>query len=195
MENNTKKPRILIIGGYARSGKSTFIKMARAADISAASTSELLDFLCYRVYLSLLMDWSNETILEEDFLDSLSKKSGLVCKDERALKIAVAEEVVVPLFGRKEGIVRPTVEYIKQSEDDVFVIESIGGEEFDILIDMLGKDKYDIQLLNIVTEKFNNVDDIRQLLPTENVMLNNCADVKEWEKMCANYIDKFVQEG
>jgi hypothetical protein len=118
---------ILIICGFARTGKSTLVNELKEEDWSIASTSQVLDDICYRL-LGIL-----------DVQDvNFEKKTGTVYSGRyeytpREFKINVAEEVIVPVFGR-EAIVKASFKGCYSSN---IVCESIGGDELDLLLNYI----------------------------------------------------------
>jgi hypothetical protein len=111
---------IILIGGYARSGKSTSVQLLRDRGIPCYSTSASL----YDTYARL-----KEVYPELHHLDPDNKQVS------RQRMIALAEEVIVPVFGR-ESIVMACVKWLEQVYEmghETVAIETIGGNELELL--------------------------------------------------------------
>lgn len=142
---------ILVIGGYSRSGKTSSLSILRNLGIPYFSTSVLLD----------------------NFIESLEREFGVPIPTEveerRRHKITSAEKVLVPIFGRQIFSVK-AAQAAMESEDDVVLIESIGGEEWELMAKAIGNIAYE-RLMNYRVYRFNVRSereipgvDIRQLL-------------------------------
>ncbi len=126
--------RIIFLGGYARSGKSTAVTLLREMEIPCFSTSEFLYTVAARI-------WSiggsyNTTLqqLKNTLPDAILWNTGGLTK--RQFLIHVAENVIVPSYGRGEGIVKPVMNQALEELDisPIVAIETIGGFEYQQLL-------------------------------------------------------------
>jgi hypothetical protein len=128
---------ILILCGYSRSGKTSLLNELKEEGWSVASTSQVLDTICYRLlnlYGITGVDFENK----KGDVDT-----GQIRYTPREFKIAVAEDIIAPLIGR-ESLVRAS---LKRCNKDKLVCESIGGDELDILLDIIKNDHPDSRVL------------------------------------------------
>jgi hypothetical protein len=126
---------------------------------SVASTSNVLDVICYN--LLDIMD-----VQDIDFEKKLGTIfSGRYEYTPREFKIKVAEEVIVPMFGR-EAIVEAS---FKNCDEYNIVCESIGGAELDILLAYIRKNFPDspVLVLNMRSALELKGVDIRKLATKE----------------------------
>jgi hypothetical protein len=152
--NGTELP-VFVLTGYAQSGKSESSRYVRSKgwrtvatgdivyDVAARIVSSLIKELTYDEAMKLLRakkylwDFDLHLTGPED-VDSLATCYDL---DDRQFKIKVAEEIIVPVFGR-EGIVSAAWKNVTSQEGHTpILIESIGGEEYDILCNLLNNSR------------------------------------------------------
>lgn len=145
----------LIVCGYANAGKTTLLKKLK--NVNICSTSVVLDYATARVIRGLFqLDAPIDTIAR-----GLQQKTveiqGLT---SRELKISMAEEVIVPTFGRA-AIVRAALEQAKV--DDLNIMESIGGEELTLLLGFLNERRDKYKVVNLRSPDELKGVDIREL--------------------------------
>lgn len=153
-----EKNRYIIVCGYARAGKTTFLAKQ---PYPVLSTSVVLDELCKAVITNLTSGYSHTGFDINSFLKD--KEGTHLGKDGRDFKITMAEKVIVPILGR-QTLVNTVFKDIPQ-DGGVKIIESIGGEELSLIIQYLddNHDQYGIINLRHVDEQPGV--DIRQLAP------------------------------
>lgn len=147
--------RIIFIGGYADSGKTTTMNYFRSIGIHCFSSSELLH---KTAQLLLNNEWSNPH----------------ANVDKRKFLIPLAEKVLVETFGRSIFAHR-VYDLISQLPDDCKIaIETIGGEEFWLMFNMLDNAPFECYLerCNIRRPTENSAADYRQLLPSAITIAN-----------------------
>jgi hypothetical protein len=153
------KKNILIICGHAKTGKSALINELREECWSVASTSAVLDELCYQIL----------DVFDIQDIDLVNKKGiidvGRYEYTPREFKIKIAEQVIVPMFGR-EAMVEIS---FKNCDEYNIVCESIGGEELDILLAYIRKNYPDspVLVLNMRSALELKGVDIRKLATKE----------------------------
>ena len=156
--------KILILGGYARSGKTTLTdRLGSLDDIEVFSTSVLLHQFAKRTINNLCgTSWDVGTPLNKYAEYQLSIANADFSGDEdmytlgpllngRELLIEFAESILVPTFGRQifsSTVIRQAV----QSSADYAIVESIGGEEYRLMqeeLTRLGVRQDQITLVNL----------------------------------------------
>jgi hypothetical protein len=105
---------ILAVGGMSRSGKSTSLAFLKTLGIPTVSTSVLLDQVI------------------ENLSGSFNLSIPSDVEQRRRHKIKIAEDVLVPVFGR-EMFAGTAARHIFQYQSPTVVTETIGGEEFNLL--------------------------------------------------------------
>lgn len=192
-----KKPIIMVMGGYARSGKSTLLEVIREQveypDIAVVSTSETLDEHAWHVYLAICSSSGRQNdFTKSEFISLLRTKSdGILGFNSRKFKTDVAESIVVPAFGRANGIVRPTFKNMLSYYNRGFnvIIECIGGEEWGILEGYLRDCNARYTYFNVRRPGHElSGADIRQLLPTDLELVNDAPDIDSWKEKCKDFI-------
>jgi hypothetical protein len=116
---------VLFIGGYSRVGKSTTINYLKSQGIPCYSTSALL----HQVYQNL------------DITGLLSSRRAWDEENKPELRqelITLAESVLVPVFGR-EIFSHTIIRQANLSTAPLVVIETIGGEEFKLGLEVIKK--------------------------------------------------------
>lgn len=106
---------ILVIGGMARSGKSTSITLLyECFNFPSVSTSVMLDEFILQLQVKFGVEIPTEV------------------EERRKHKIIAAEEILVPIYGR-ESFACAAAKKIFDIPDRTVVLESIGGEEWKLL--------------------------------------------------------------
>jgi len=140
--------KIIIIGGYARSGKSTTVRILRNTfNIPCYSTSEVL----HQVTNNLLTKTFDRPIPTD-------------VNEKRALCISVAEDALVPVFGR-QVFAQAVAAKALSDLSPVVAIESVGGEEYMLLLDCLAGQPYQQFNWNLRRTHERAGIDLRKLLP------------------------------
>jgi NADPH-dependent 7-cyano-7-deazaguanine reductase QueF-like protein len=121
--------KIIFIGGYGRSGKSSTLEILKSLDIPCYSTSVLL----HQTYRRLVEAKLKSFKLDFNMYDGNNKA------EIRQELITLAEDVLVPTFGRE--IFAHTV--IRQANLDpvpIVAVETVGGEEFRLGLEVIEKE-------------------------------------------------------
>lgn len=155
-----EKNHYIIVCGYARAGKTTFLAKQ---PYPVLSTSVVLDQLCAAVINEVVgVPFDPEEVFDLD--NFLKNKVGtLYFKTAREIKIAMAEKVIVPILGRR-AIVEAIFKDIAQ-DGGVKIIESIGGEELGLIIDYLDDHNDTCGIINLRHIDEQPGVDIRKLAP------------------------------
>jgi hypothetical protein len=115
---------VLIICGYARTGKTSLISELSEEDWSVASSSNILTEVCEEIL----------RVFDRPSVDFKSKTGQIVAGSylytPRAFKISIAEKVIVPILGR-EAMINAS---FRCCYKDNIVCESIGGAELDMYL-------------------------------------------------------------
>lgn len=187
--------KIVFIGGYSRSGKSSTMNLLSRAGYTCASTSQYLTNVSAYVttkvgttaaearstqeYAALveqyMLNRPEPTPLELTIREALTSKHDdllltMTLKTCRDFKIHIAEEVIVPNFGRTQGMIVPACEAVPPETPLVF-FETIGGIEWKQArswFDLKGGNQTD--MVNIRAAQELQGVDIRELLPTDNMI-------------------------
>jgi hypothetical protein len=80
----------------------------------------------------------------------------------RQLKITMAENVIVPMYGRKDGLIKPALKLAEPLQDKL-IFETIGGEEAEIAKYLLEMRGYRVKRANVWAVDESN-DGTRELL-------------------------------
>jgi hypothetical protein len=116
---------ILFIGGYARSGKGEILKYLKSQNIPCYSTSALL----HQTY---------QNLIEAGMLDSRCVWGEEDKPKLRQELITLAESVLVSVFGR-EIFSHTVIRQANLSPAPLVVVETIGGEEFKLGLEIIQK--------------------------------------------------------
>jgi hypothetical protein len=138
---------VLFIGGLPRSGKTTTIDYLKSQGIPCYSTSALL----HQTYQNL------------DITGLLASRRAWDEENKPELRqelITLAESVLVPVFGR-EVFSHTVIRQANISSAPLVVVETIGGEEFKLMAEVLRKPYF---CWNIRREGELKGVDIRELL-------------------------------
>jgi hypothetical protein len=149
--------KIIVVGGYARSGKSTSIKIIESFGIPTTSTSVILDNILDSL-VPYLKDWV-PSILE-------SENDPIYKNIRRKKKIWLAEQIICKKLTR-QSLVFGVIKKIKETNSKIIVVESIGGEEYNLLMEQLYhlSEEFLIKNVNIRRKTEEPGIDIRELLP------------------------------
>jgi hypothetical protein len=166
--------KVIFLGGYARSGKTTTLEEFRKLGYPTFSTSQFL----YQIVDSLFIElFGISNIPRKEECDSFSTTLRLNDRHgsrfaelhtTRSILTKLAENVIVPNIGRENAFIRPILESVKKVESPIVIIETLGGVEYNGFLNLL--DQYNISLLGLIncerTDQRPHVD-IRELLPTD----------------------------
>jgi hypothetical protein len=151
---------ILVIGGFAQSGKSSSLQFLRTQGIPTFSTSVLLD----------------------KFIEALETTFGIPIpspvEERRKHKIAAAEEVLVPIFSR-QVFANQAGKDLMECESELVVVETIGCEEWKELQKAIAAQSmalsknYQIYRFNVTRESQLEGVDIRKPLENAYEVSNN----------------------
>ena len=120
---------IIFIGGYSRAGKTSTLNYLKTQGIPTYSTSALL----HQTYRRLIEAKLKSLKRDFNIYDGNNKA------ELRQELITIAEDVLVPVFGRE--IFTHTV--IRQANLDpapIVAVETVGGEEFRLGLEMIKKE-------------------------------------------------------
>jgi hypothetical protein len=147
--------RILFVGGYANSGKSTAMKHLATSGLHCFSSSALLHKTAAALYAN---GWTNANV-----------------GDKRAVLIPLAEQVLVATFSRSVFVHRIYDQIAALPDNCMAAIETIGGDEFWLLYNALSNApfEYHLECCNIRRSTEQPQADIRQLLPSAHTIDNN----------------------
>jgi ribosome biogenesis GTPase A len=160
---------VLFVGGYARSGKSTLMRLLRDWNFTTASTSQYLDQVCELELVTKTGDksWLNTFSNKSSWIEK--KLVDLTGHTFRSYKIQKAEKELVPSLGRLNGLIKPALEPIMGLVGKCpIAIETIGGEEYHLMLGYLKQDqkqKFNFINLNCHSNYEKKGVDIRVLLP------------------------------
>lgn len=164
-----QKPIAVLISGYARAGKTSIIS---ELGHNVYSTSKYLDLVCSGMLVGSELqnstDWPElyRTVeLNHKYVKDFQSKNENIAPPGytiRSFKIMVAEDIIVPLYGRERGLIIPTL-WVVDYNAPVIYIETIGGEEAECIKNHLPNHK--IIPINIRSKGEQAGVDIRQLLP------------------------------
>lgn len=120
--------KIIFIGGYACSGKTSTLEILKKLGIPCYSTSALI----HKVYKELALSG----------LLSSKKLWGKENKPElRECLITLAEDVLVPAFGR-EIFAHTVIRQANFNPAPVVAVETVGGEEFRLGLKVIEKEYF-----------------------------------------------------
>jgi hypothetical protein len=182
--------KVIFLGGYARSGKTTTLEEFRKLGYPTFSTSQFLyqiaDSLfielfgisniprkeeCESFFTTLRLNDIHVSRFAELHTIGLNDRQYSVFEElhtTRSVLTKLAENVIVPNIGRENAFIRPILESVKKVESSIVIIETLGGEEYKGFLNLLGQ--YNINLLGLIncerTGQRPNVD-IREPLPTD----------------------------
>lgn len=161
--------KLLVIGGYSKAGKTSSINyLENVHGAVVVSTSAMLHAVS-----SKLNGWNSYDIDKSHPISI----NGVKYPTYRDYLIWLAEEVLVPIFGREIFGITAANKAVRGLEDnDLVVVESVGGEEYEFFekhlsfIDTSDATKVNI---NVVREGRNGGDDLRVPLPDAATLTND----------------------
>lgn len=161
--------KLLVIGGFSETGKSSAISyLEEVYGAEVVSTSGMLHAVS-----SALNHWDSYGIDK----DKAITINGVEYSTYRNYLIWLAEEVLVPIFGREIFGISASTKAMKALENkDCVVVESVGGEEYEFFEKHLYSfDISDVTKVNInlVRDGREGGDDLRQPLPDACTLVNN----------------------
>lgn len=153
--------KLLVIGGYSKAGKTSSINyLENVHGAVVVSTSAMLHAVS-----SKLNGWNSYDIDKSHPISI----NGVKYPTYRDYLIWLAEEVLVPIFGREIFGITAAIRAISGLEDsDLVVVESVGGEEYEFFERHLSfLDTSDVVKVNvnILRDGRNGGDDLRVPLP------------------------------
>lgn len=153
---------IICIGGYARSGKTTTIEILESLGVPVFSASRFLHQVVEQAEKAL---WNPFELYDDVMTD-------------RAKCICMAEEILIPVFGRKL-FAHAMYDGAISTPEETVAIETIGGQEFQEF-KMLARG-HRLECWNVRSEREKSGVDIRQLLP-EGQDIWNDGTIADWQK-------------
>ena len=190
----TKK--VIILSGYARSGKTTFLNVAKDLGCETVSTSAILHEFTKRLARYVLginnLDTTDKRypkILQYAFRQNGGKLlHNIVSHTSRDLLITVAEKCLVPVFGR-DVFGLATAKRIKRSSADVAIYEAFNREECDAMLHFLDLQEgdYELYMMTVRSPKEQGGVDKRDLLHGEYPTLMQHDDVIENDGTIEDY--------
>lgn len=146
------KPVIIFVGGFSNAGKTTALDYLKTHNFYVYSPSVILHQLSDRVCSYLL---GQEPIKDRE--------------EKRKLNITLAEDILIPVCGRDlfpTIVINRVLDDIYQRDRKLIVIETIGGEEYSIMLDILDGHygEFDIYSWNIRRVEERPGVDIRKLI-------------------------------
>lgn len=184
--------RALLLSGYSRSGKTTVTSTIRLhyPDIAVVSTSEHLGKMAISFLANLCSPEDAEQIIntKDD-----TRCQELVNLSVRKLKIQLAEQVVVPFFGRFDGLILPALRSPVDANKRLILMETIGGEEARWIQEHLVNNGYSISKANIRNTAEED-DGTRSLLSdAQDVWFSNSQWYQSHSRLPVNLVVKLVR--
>ena len=187
------KKQLIILSGYARSGKSTFLEVAKDLDCGVVSTSEILhDFtnLLIRRLLGVRIDTKNKsdmTTLWFNIKQGVTSRTSIVSWLSRDILINIAENCLVPVFGR-DVFGLAAAKKIIHSRHKTLVYEAFNKSECDSMLHFLssldGLDNYEVHVVTIVRDDAEPGVDGRELLrgiyDEQDAVKSDCLISNNW---------------
>ena len=143
--------RILFIGGYSGSGKSSALGLLEARGIPCFSTSRILHHLVNTIGTIRTLKWNEDS-------------------PDRERCITLAEAVLVPLLGR-EVFANAVMKQVQGSTARTVVIETVGGEEYKLFKSLTKAHR--CTSINLRRDSESPGIDLRKLLPRATNVSNN----------------------
>lgn len=176
--------KLIILGGYARSGKTTALDYLESKQVAAFSTSRLLHDATAR-----FLEKATRLQLQELKLILLAKNQPILGVPPRDWLIHVAESVLVPVYGRENAFVEPVVRLALAALDQQsVVVESIGGVEFELMHELFASAGVDPICLNIRSNRELADVDYRDLLPNA-IEIENNGNFEEFYNALDSFLD------
>jgi hypothetical protein len=169
--------KIIVMGGFSNSGKTTSLKILEKIGWQTASTSKLLHTFTQNIVRSLTGE-------EIDTYDRNATFKGMTT---RQLLIHMAREQFEPVFGRS-AFVAGVVEQLINGDSPLnqYVVECFHAEEYELLrVALMDANLYHT-CVNLRSPAENPKADNRTLLPTANAIYNN-GTLEELEAEWLNF--------
>lgn len=163
-----EKKIIICIGGFSNSGKSTTVKILESLGVPVFSASR---------FLHKAVDLANETFFKADRPDPINYR----WPTNRQQCITMAEEILVPTFGRRL-FAHAMFDGVIESPERIVAIESIGEAEWEEFAKLARGHHLEIWNIRSLTEKPGI--DIRELIP-DGMDLWNTGTIEDLEKRIA----------
>lgn len=178
---------LILIHGYARSGKTTLLNQLQKQGHSIVSTSQELDFITCKRFI--LPRYCIEYLRNKDN-EKLNKVYG-VPVNCRNLKIDTAENWYIPKFGRASLIEKAFLNQLDPHNcSDLVFFETIGGEEAELAKEYW-QEHFNQSTLSLNIRRSTEVKgcDIRELAPKNNFQnIFNCPEI------AVNQLLSYVQQ-
>lgn len=181
--NNTVN--IIILTGYSRTGKSTLIRKLESYGWLVGSSSEALGSVADRILIHI-GDMSERMVEElRGSPDDHSWNINEFCYGNivtyRDFKIAVAEQVLIPVFSRSLFALAATrcLDEFDPSSHVGIVIESVGGEETQLILNNIWQkmgDRAIVHRFHAHTDGINHSGDIRVIDPESQPIFTQYPD-------------------
>lgn len=189
--NIANKRVIIFLGGYAESGKTEFIKIARANNYLCFSSSELL----HEVYKKIFLRFNGFPIITTDKTRNIFTYTMANSVKElislRTDLIFLAEQILTKVFSRSifASAIMEKMLNIDLTKNQISIIETIGGEEYEKFIFLCRLYYPDAKILNLNIRRDLESQgiDSRKLLPDADVIYNNGTKA-EYEKQILIYL-------
>lgn len=193
---------IVIVNGYARSGKTTFMTIARDMGYAAISTSDILSEVCDTM-LSSLFGLAYDSKDKSDTIEvKCATKNGNYSYEaitSRDLKIKMAEDVLRPILG-EDVLVRASAKHVERTFDrnETVFIELINEKEVDLFLHSLKTLKgIKLHTITIRSEKELVGVDLRE--PLDGYLAYAVSDVvihndytNDYYQQVTEYIDNYL---
>ena len=186
--------KLVILSGYARTGKTTALEVAEGLGYTVVSTSVLLHRFVNLLLTNLFgqsksVDTSCKKSLHR-LETTFNKINTVMYLKSRDLLITVAEKCIVPVFGR-DAFGLAAAKLVKGSDKDLFIYEAFNKEECDLFLHFLDSlPSYDIKVVTVVRDGFEGGEDKRELLDSyygfaQNILIRNSGTVEEYREAIA----------
>jgi hypothetical protein len=144
------KIKVLTLNGYSRTGKSTVTQELVKQGWVKSSTTDYLTIATIQHYGLEPNELTINDFTSKESDDYYILRFG---KNTREMKIHVAEEVLVPKYGRYRGLVVPTVDLamdelflVKRRKEHKLLIETVNLGEYEMFVTCLaGKQAQDFR--------------------------------------------------
>jgi len=161
-----KTKNVIVLSGYARSGKTTFARIGKDLGYTTLSTSALLHKFVRMLFESLLhleINTNDKKGIHAISLVYNNIGNRFLAWSGRDLLILIAEKCLVPVFGR-ELFAHTVARSINNEAEGNFIYEAFNREECDLFIDYLEKRYINFTVVTIRSDKEEMTVDTRELL-------------------------------